>query len=178
MTENLEARIEALERELLRLQARESVLVAFNQYLYGIDTGFIDDILDAFAEEAILDVLNFPPDGVDMHFNGREEMAPLYERYRSSESMISGGHTTSNIAIVVDTDATTASLSAYFTTTRPSGVQGGRYEGFLQLENDSKWRFTKLAIISAWGWKAETNKISDPVNAERSFFGGRPASGT
>jgi len=178
MTENLEARIESLEQELRRLQAREGVLVAFNQYLYGIDTGFIDDILDAFAEEAILDVLNFPPDGIDMHFKGRAEMASLYERYRSSESMISGGHTTSNIAIVVDVDASTASLSAYFTTTRPSGVQGGRYEGFLQLENDNKWRFTKLAIISAWGWKAETNTISDPVNADRSFFGGKPASGT
>ncbi len=178
MAEGLEERVEALEREIRRLQAREGVLIAFNKYLYGIDTGFIDDILDAFTEEAILDVLNFPPDGVDMHFNGRQEMAPLYERYRSRESVISGGHTTSNIAIVVDGEAVSASITAYFTTTRSVGVQGGRYEGFLALEDDGQWRFTKLAIISAWGWTTDTVKLSDPVNADRSLFGGKPASGT
>ena len=29
---------------------------------YGIDTGFKDDILDIFAEDAVLDVPNFPPE--------------------------------------------------------------------------------------------------------------------
>ena len=176
MTENLENRIEELERHVQKLQAREGVIAGFNKYLYSIDTGFIDDILDAFSEDAVLDVLNFPPDGVDMHFNGRGEIAPLYERYRSRGLMIGGGHNATNISIVIDEGAVTASLSAYFTTTRPAGVQGGRYEGFLHLEDDGKWRITKLSIISAWGWKAETVKISDPVEAERSFFGGKPAS--
>jgi hypothetical protein len=45
-----------------RLEAKEEVLSAFNQYLYGIDTGFKDDILDIFAEDAVLDVPNFPPE--------------------------------------------------------------------------------------------------------------------
>ena len=79
---------------------------------------------------------------------------------------------------MVDETASTATLSAYFTTTRPVGVQGGRYEGHLQLEKDGRWRFTELSIISAWGWKADVEKISDPVNADRSRFGGRPAAGS
>ena len=177
MSDDLENRVEALEAEVRSLRAREGIIHTFNQYLYGADTGYEEDILDTFAEDAVLDVLNFPPDGKDMHFEGREAIAPLYERYRSKRSIIAGGHTTSNISIVVDETASTAMLSAYFTTTRSVGVQGGRYEGHLLLEDDGRWRFKELSIISAWGWKAEVEKISDPVNADRSRFGGRPAAG-
>ncbi len=177
MSDDLENRVEALEAEVRSLRAREGIIQTFNQYLYGADTGYEEDILDTFAEDAVLDVLNFPPDGKDMHFEGREAIAPLYERYRSKRSIIAGGHTTSNISIVVDETASTAMLSAYFTTTRSVGVQGGRYEGHLQLDDDGRWRFKELSIISAWGWKAEVEKISDPVNADRSRFGGRPAAG-
>ena len=178
MSGDLENRIQALEAEVQRLRAREEIIHTFNQYLYGADTGYEEDILDTFSESAVLDVLNFPPDGKDMHFEGKEAIAPLYERYRSKRSIIAGGHTTSNISIVVDETASTATLSAYFTTTRPVGVQGGRYEGHLQFEEDGRWRFTELSIISAWGWKAEVEKLSDPVNADRSRFGGRPAAGS
>tara|TARA_B100000902_G_scaffold369159_1_gene393115 strand:- start:18 stop:557 length:540 start_codon:yes stop_codon:yes gene_type:complete len=177
MSSELENRIETLEGEVRRLRAREEIIHTFNQYLYGADTGYEEDILDTFAEDAVLDVLNFPPDGKDMHFEGKEAIAPLYERYRSKRSIIAGGHTTSNISIVVGETASTAILSAYFTTTRPAGVQGGRYEGCLQLEGDGRWRFTELSIISTWGWKTEVEKISDPVNADRSRFSGRPAAG-
>ena len=178
MSENLEDRISALEGEVRRLRAREGVIQTFNQYLYGADTGYEEDILDTFADDAVLDVLNFPPDGVDMHFEGKEAIAPLYERYRSKRSIIAGGHTTSNISIVIDEIASSASLSAYFTTTRSAGVQGGRYEGLLKLEDDGRWRFTELSIISAWGWTADVKKISDPVDADRSRFKGRPAAGS
>ena len=43
-----EQRITQLENEVRRLRSREDALATFNQYLYGIDTGFIPDILDAF----------------------------------------------------------------------------------------------------------------------------------
>tara|TARA_S200000501_G_scaffold87208_1_gene80239 strand:- start:7407 stop:7937 length:531 start_codon:yes stop_codon:yes gene_type:complete len=176
MTDELEQRITQLEREVRQLRAKEGAIVAFNQYLYGIDTGFIPDILDAFSENAILDVINFPPDGVDMHFEGRSEMEPLYQRYQSRSGIISGGHNATNISLIVDDDCKKASLTSYFTTTRPGGIQGGRYEGFLSYEDDGKWRFSQLAIISAWGWTAETQKLSDSVNADRSLFGGKSAS--
>ncbi len=178
MSGDLEDRLAALEDEVKRLRARESIMNTFNQYLYGADTGFEEDILDTYSEDAILDVLNFPPDGVDMHFEGREAIAPLYERYRSRRSLIAGGHTTSNISIVVDESASTATLSAYFTTTRAVGVQGGRYEGLLQLEDDGRWRFKELSIISAWGWTTDVETVSDPVDAGRSRFGGRSAAGS
>lgn len=176
MSNELEQRITQLENEVRRLRARENALATFNQYLYGIDTGFIPDILDAFSENAILDVINFPPDGVDMHFEGRAEMEPLYQRYQSRSGIISGGHNATNISLAIDENCYSASLTSYFTTTRPGGIQGGRYEGYLTLENDNKWRFSKLAIISSWGWTTDTTKLSDSVNIDRSLFGGKSAS--
>jgi hypothetical protein len=45
----------------------------------------------------------------------------------------------------------------------------------LALESDKKWRFSKLAIISSWGWKTDTAKLSDSVTIDRSLFGGKSA---
>lgn len=169
-------RIANLEAEVGRLRAKEQVLATFNQYLYSLDTAFGPRLMDTYSETCVLDVINFPPDGVDMHFEGREAMEPLYKPYGEAESLITGGHNATNVAIVISDDATEATVSAYFTTTRPKGVQGGRYEGTMRLEDDGVWRWIDLAIISAWGWTAETNQISDPVPVERSRFGGHPAS--
>lgn len=172
----LRDRVEALEAVVARLQAKEEVIAAFNRYLYALDTGYADDVLDSYADDAILDVLNFPPDGVDMHFEGRESMRPLYEPYGDRDPTVAGGHNSTNIAVAVDDDACTATLTAYFTTTRPQGVQGGRYEGTLRRDPDGRWRFATLAIISAWGFVAnDITKVSDPVPASRSTFAGRPA---
>lgn len=176
MTDDLAARVEALEEEVAALRARERVIATFNQYLYSLDTGFGDALLDVFAEDAVLDVLNFPPDGVDMHFEGRDAMRPLYEPYGSRPSLIAGGHTSANVAVAVDDGATSASLTAYFTTTSNRGVQGGRYEGTLRVDDDGAWRFVTLAIISAWGFHPNDAKtVSEPVPIERSAFAGRPA---
>lgn len=178
MSDELAARVASLEAEVARLRAREAITATFNQYLYGLDTGHGDAILDTYAEDAVLDVVNFPPDGVDMHFEGREAMKPLYAPYAERPSLIGGGHTSSNIAIEVDDGATGASLTSYFTTTSNRGVQGGRYEGTLRLDDDGKWRFTTLAIISAWGFHPrDAKEISDPVDVARSAFSGRPATG-
>ena len=173
---DLEQRIVELEAEVARLRAREAITATFNQYLYALDTRFGDRILDTYAEDAVLDVLNFPPDGVDMHYEGREAMRVLYAPYGDMESLIAGGHNAANVAIDVAANAQTASLTAYFTTTSNRGVQGGRYEGTLREDADGKWRFVTLAIISAWGCHpAEAKAVSDPVPIERSVFGGREA---
>lgn len=176
MTAELEARVAALEGEVARLRAREAITATFNQYLYSVDTAFSEGVLDTYAEDSVLDVVNFPPDGVDMHYEGRDAMRSLYGPYGERESIIAGGHTSSNIAIAVDDEALTASLSAYFTTTGDRGVQGGRYEGTLRLDPDGKWRFVTLTIISAWGFRPQNpTLVSDPVSIDRSAFGGWPA---
>lgn len=175
MPDELRARVEALEAVVARLEAHEAVIAAFNRYLYSLDTGYADDVLDSYADDAVVDVLNFPPDGIDMHFEGREAMRPLYEPYGERPPTIAGGHNGTNIAVAVSDDASTAELTAYFTTTRPAGIQGGRYEGTLRLEADGRWRFATLAIISAWGWTTDVDVVSEAVPAERSVRGGRSA---
>ena len=38
--------LQALKARIARLEAKEAVLSAFNRYLYSLDTGFGDDIID------------------------------------------------------------------------------------------------------------------------------------
>ena len=84
-----------------------------------------------FPENAILDVIKLSPDGVDMHFEGRAEMEPLYQRVSVTIRIISGGHNATNISLAIDETCDSASLTSYFTTTRPGRIQGGRYEGMV-----------------------------------------------
>ena len=86
-----------LRARVARLEAKEMVLSTFNQYLYGLDTGFGEDILDVYTEDAILDVPNFG--GEDLHFEGRDAIAPLYASYGEGEPRVGGGHHTANIAV-------------------------------------------------------------------------------
>jgi hypothetical protein len=168
---------DGLKARLARLEAKEAVLSTFNQYLYGLDTGFGDDILDTFTEDAVLDVPNFPgAGGDDLHFEGRDDLAPLYEPYGQRPPHVAGGHHTSNIAVNVRLDLTHADVSSYFMTSNRSGVQGGRYEGVMRLEPDGKWRWETLTITSAWGFRSEHfETISEGVSDEYSPRGGHHA---
>lgn len=158
-----------LKARVARLEAKEEVLSVFNQYLYGLDTGFGEDILDTFAEDAILDVPNFPgADHDDLHFEGRDDLAPLYANYGRGEPRIGGGHHTANIAVNVRPDLTRADVSSYFMTPGGSGAQGGRYEGVMRKDTDGKWRWETLTITSAWGFRAEhTETTTESVSAEK-----------
>ncbi len=172
--------VDELRRRVLRLEAKEAVLSAFNRYLYSLDTGFGDDILDCYTEDAQLSVPNFPgAGGKDLRFEGRKEIAKLYAPYGERESRIGGGHHSANVAINVSPDIQRAELSAYFMTSTASGVQGGRYEGVLRPEADGHWRFESLAITSAWGWRArDVETVSDSVGLEHSPFAGHHAAYT
>ncbi len=178
-TADLVQTVARLEAKIARLEAVEGVRAAFNKYLYSLDTGNGPSILDSYTEAATLEVVNFPPKGNDMHFEGRAEIAPLYANYGkpAGERIISGGHNSTNVSIKVADDARSAKLSAYFTTTTKVGVQGGRYEGVAVLCFDGLWRFSQLSIISAWGWQADVRTITESVDEARSMFGGGPATG-
>jgi len=169
--------IEELTARIARLEAKEEVMSAFNRYLYGLDTGFGEDIVDSFCEDAVLDVPNFPgAGGDDLHFEGRAALAELYEPYGSRGLRVSGGHHSSNIAVNVHADLSRADLSSYFMTSTATGVQGGRYEGVMRREPDGKWRWETLSITSAWGWQvAEVTTVSEPVSVDYSPWGGRHA---
>ena len=172
--------LEALAARIARLEAKEAVLSTLNRYLYSLDTGFGDDIIDCYTEDAVLDVPNFPDaGGKDLHFEGRSEIAPLYAPYGEREPGIGGGHHTANVAVNVAPDLTRAEVSAYFMTSAANGVQGGRYEGVMRNEPDGTWRWETLSITSAWGWRAtEFETISQPVSLQYSPFGGRHAAYT
>ena len=163
-----------LRARVARLEAKEMVLSTFNQYLYGLDTGFGEDILDVYTEDAILDVPNFG--GEDLHFEGRDAIAPLYASYGEGEPRIGGGHHTANIAVNVHLDLTRADVSSYFMTPGGSGVGGGRYEGVMRLDDDGKWRWETLTITSSFGFRAEhAERTTESVSVDYSPFGGHHA---
>lgn len=172
--------LQSLKARVARLEAKEAVLSAFNRYLYCMDTGFGDDIVDCYTDDALLDVPNFPgAGGQDLHFEGRAEIESLYAPYGKAPKGIRGGHHSANIAINVAHDLRAADVSAYFMTSTPNGVQGGRYEGTMRRCPDGQWRWHTLAITSAWGWKAtDYETVSEPVGLEYSPFGGRHAAYT
>lgn len=172
--------LEALRARVARLEAKEAVLSAFNRYLYSLDTGFGDDIIDCYTDDAVLDVPNFPDaGGQDLHFEGRAEIAPLYAPYGQREPGIGGGHHSANIAVDVAPDLTRAEVSAYFMTSAANGMQGGRYEGVMRHEADGQWRWQTLSITSAWGWRAtEFETITESVSLKYSPFGGHHVSYT
>ena len=50
-----------LRARVARLEAERAAISTFNEYLYNMDIGYTDAILDVFTEDALLEVINFPP---------------------------------------------------------------------------------------------------------------------
>ena len=48
-----------LRARVARLEAERAVISTFNEYFYNMDIGYTDGILDVFAEDALLEVINF-----------------------------------------------------------------------------------------------------------------------
>ncbi len=175
--------IEQLAARLARLEAKESVLAAFNRYLYTLDVGYPDELVDGvFTEDAVLEVVNFPPGTMqDLTLTGHAEIRPLYEEHTKTAPAIQGGHHATNISIAVADDASSADLSAYFLTAvgTTGFVQGGQYQGEAVPDADrDRWRFRRLRILSGWGWRVggdALRPISDPLPANRAKGGARPA---
>ena len=112
--------LEALEARVARLEAKEAVLSTLNRYLYSLDTGFGDDIIDCYTEDAVLDVPNFPDaGGKDLHFEGRAEIAPLYAPYGEREPGIGGGHHTATALLSIGTAGVIGAAIYYFFFMRP-----------------------------------------------------------
>ena len=166
-----------LRARIARLESERAAISTFNEYLYNMDVGYTDAILDVFTEDALLEVINFPPGSMnDLQFHGREEMRELYGPHSSAEPTLKGGHHSANIAVNVAEDCSKADLTAYFMTSGGSaGLGGGMYQGTLIPDGD-KWRFSHYRIISNWGWSPkEADKRTESLPASKALRGGKPA---
>ena len=68
-----------------------------------MDTGFGPDILSCYTQDAMRDVPDFPlANGSDLHFKGKDQLAPLYAGYGKEGPSIGGCHHTANIAVNVE----------------------------------------------------------------------------
>ncbi len=172
-----EAELTELKTRVKRLEAERAVQCTFMEYLYHMDVGYNDGILDIFTDDAHLEVINFPPGTMEnLNFKGREQIAPLYTSHSSSTPTLSGGHHACNIAINVAPDCSSADLSAYFMTSGgQAALQGGMYQGTL-VPDGNKWRFKHYRIVSNWGWRpgGEAEKITDSLPATAAVRGGKP----
>ena len=169
--------ITELRARVARLEAERAAISTFNEYLYNMDVGYTDAILDVFTEDALLEVINFPPGTMkDLEFRGREAMRELYGPHSSAEPTLSGGHHAANVSVNVAEDSSSAELSAYFMTSGGgAAIGGGMYQATLVPEAD-KWRISHYRIISNWGWApAEAKKGTESLPASKAKRGGKPA---
>ena len=142
----------ALRARVERLESREACMSTFNEYLHYLDGGYVDDLLQVFAPGAELNVMNFPPgSGQNLHFQGRDEIRPLYAGLRPGI----GRHHSANVTVDVAEDSSSAELSAYFITSGKFGFSGRLYQAAMGSA-DARWEFQKITICSTWSWTVPT----------------------
>ena len=149
----------SLEARIARLEATEAVRRTFNRYLYFLDGGKVDDLLEVFALDATMEAMNYPPGtGGTLRFEGRERIGELYRPLKAG----SFRHNSTNTSIAVADDARSATLTSYFLTAAPNAIQGGVYEGTMRAVGDDPagtWEIVTWRVASQWGW----NVAGDPA---------------
>lgn len=137
-----------LEARITRLESKEACLSSFHEYLHYLDASLTEDLMQVFAPDARLEVINFPPgSGKDLHFSGVDEIRTLYEGHPPGM----GRHHSANVTVNVSMDSQSAELSAYFITSGAFGFGGGLYQARLQ-PGMLRWQFQEMRIVSTWGW--------------------------
>ncbi len=165
MVDSIVAELADLRVRVQRCEAIEACRGRFNEYLYYLDGGHLQDLIDLFADEARLELMNFPPGtGNDLHYTGRDEIRELYAAFVGEGAR----HHSANVSVALSEASDRAEMIAYFHTTLEYGLTGGIYE--LQLEDRSAtWRITRMRISSTWGWAIPH---SDPPYLKEPFGAG------
>ncbi|MCZ7527764.1 MAG: nuclear transport factor 2 family protein [Acidimicrobiia bacterium] len=167
--------LDRLRARVARLEAREEVLDCFREYLYALDGGRVDDLLDVFTEDVTFEAVNFPPgSGETVARAGREALAGLYGRYPASIRR----HHAANTSVEVGEGGDTAELSSYYLTTGAYELAGGLYEGTFRRDG-GRWRIARWRVTSQWGWRLREERppyLADPLD-RGTMRGGRPAAG-
>ena len=71
-----------LRRRVERVEAVEACRGRFNAYLYYLDAGHLEDLLGLFADDARLELQNFPPGtGGNLLYTGPGEIRGLYAAF-------------------------------------------------------------------------------------------------
>jgi hypothetical protein len=154
-----------LRRRVDRLEAIESCRCRFNEYLYYLDSGHLEDLMGLFAADSRLELMNFPPGtGNDPHFTGDDEIRKLYAAFVGEGAR----HHSANVSVVVNEALDRAEMIAYFQTTLEFALTGGIYELELQ-PRDAGWQITRMRISSTWGWSVPH---SDPPFLKEPFAAG------
>ncbi len=165
MQDDLAHELADLRRRVRRGEAAEDGRLCFNEYLYCLDAGHVGELVDLFADDARLDVMNFPPgSGHDLQYTTRDDIRALYERFAGEGAR----HHAANVSIVVDEAGDRSELSAYFHTVVEHALTGGIYELSLERRGDA-WKIVTMRISSTWGWGVAH---SDPPFLSERFAAG------
>jgi hypothetical protein len=155
---NLRARVE-------RIEAVEACRGRFNAYLYYLDGGHLDDLLGLFADDARLELQNFPPGtGGNLHYTGPDEIRGLYAAFVGEGAR----HHSANVSVVPSEALDQVEMTAYFQTAIEYTLTGGIYELQLQPRN-ATWQISRMRISSTWGWAVPH---SDPPFLKEPFGAG------
>jgi ketosteroid isomerase-like protein len=140
-----------LEARVVRLEAIEAVRRVFHRYLHAVDLGAAEELIALFSEDCRCELRNFPPgSGKDIDLVGHDQLRSIYGSLRPA----SYRHHCANASIVVSGDALSAEISSYFLTTVDNGIQGGLYEGRMQLTGEG-WLIAWWRVSSQWGWRVD-----------------------
>lgn len=162
----------ALAARMARIEARDACLSAFHEYLHYLDGGFLEDLLQVYAPDAELKVIDFPPgSGEDLIFKGRDEIRTLF----AAHSAGIGRHHSANTTVNVAPDLQSAELSAYFITSSAYAFGGGVYQATL-CPGEERWQLKTMRIVSTWGWElpSETPPFLSNLLGKGALRDGKP----
>ncbi len=164
MTDSAHEELARLRNRVERMEALEACRGRFNEYLHYLDAGYLEDLLRLFADDARLELRNFPPGtGDNPDYNGPDEIRGLYAVFVGEGAR----HHSANVSVVPSDSFDRVEMAAYFLTTLDYAFTGGIYE--LQFRLQSTWQISRLRISSTWGWSVPH---SDPPFLKESFSAG------
>jgi hypothetical protein len=148
MTDSMASELAGLRARVERCEAIETCRGRFNEYLYYLDGGHLDELIELFADDGRLELMNFPPgSGNDLHYDGSDEIRKLYAAFIGEGAR----HHSANVSIVLSETGDRAEVIAYFQTAVEYALTGGIYELELQPVHTT-WQITRMRISSTWGW--------------------------
>jgi hypothetical protein len=148
-----------------RIEAIEACRGRFNAYLYYLDAGHLEDLLGLFADDARLELQDFPPGtGGNLLYTGPDEIRGLYAAFVGEGAR----HHSANVSVVPSEALDRVEMTAYFLTAIEYTLTGGIYE--LQLQpRGAVWQISRMRISSTWGWAVPH---SDPPFLKQPFSAG------